>query len=158
MDVWLGINKHKENPLNTIKRTVESVYKKEDSLRVHSSLCMYRSFLFVSDITRHKKYVFDKFFTKMGIFPDTLGRRYFIFALLDNCDYERVCPKCTGRYHDILQHTLSECSKVAHLRLLLKCKLKFYNIPANICITDKRQLFLLALFGKRVFRNIHVSI
>ena len=61
---------------------------------------------------------------------------------------------CRGQYKDILQHTLDKCSKAAHLRLLLKYKLKFYNAPANLEINNKYQLYSLAITGQRVFMKV----
>ena len=154
LDVWLGISRPKENPMNTIRKVVEHSYLKDDLLKIQTSQCMYVSLLFKMNAKRSEKYVFENFFTNIGLFPDILGRRYFIYALLDECKYERVCRNCGGYYCDIIQHTLSECSKVSHPRMLLISKLMFYNIPNNVSVKNKRQLFNLALFGKRVFRNI----
>ena len=90
----------------------------------------------------------------MGFFSDALHRRLFIFALLDNCSFERKCPMCSGLYKDILKHTLDRCPKAAHCRLLLKFKLAFYNAPAYVNIKDKHQLYLLAISGKHVFVKV----
>ena len=115
---------------------------------------MFSAILLDPNPENHKKYRLVPFFERLGFFPNTLGRRQFIFALLDNCSFERTCPKCGGLYMDVLQHTLKECTKAAHLRLILKYKLNFYNLPASVDITNKYQLFLLAVEGKRVFRTI----
>ena len=61
---------------------------------------------------------------------------------------------CSGQHKDILQHTLDKCTKAAHLRLLLKYKLNFYNAPANLEINNKYQQYLLAITGQRVFMKV----
>ena len=89
----------------------------------------------------------------MGQFPNTNGRSKFVFALLDRCNFERACPLCGERHLDVLQHTLHGCTKARHQRLLLKMKLKFYNIPANIDTTNKFDLFASAV-KNRIYRKV----
>ena len=102
----------------------------------------------------HKKYQLFPFLNQLGSFPDALERRQFIFALLDNCSFDRECPKCSCLYKDILQHTLDSCPQAINSRLLLKYKLHFYNVPADAKIYNKYWLFQLALTGKRVFMKV----
>ena len=115
---------------------------------------MFNSLLLLPNTNSYKIYSTDPFFNRLGSFPDTIGRRYFIFALLDNCSFHRVCPKCKGQYTDVLQHTLKNCPKAGHLRLLLKYKLIFYNVPAKVNKANKCQLFQLAIYGKQVFKKV----
>ena len=115
---------------------------------------MFNSLLLVPNRDPHKTYRIFPFFNDLGLFPDTIGRRHFIFALLDNCSFNRVCPKCGGLHMDIIQHSLTNCPNAAHLRLLLKYKLNFYNVPTEVTLTEKHQLFKLAIHGKSVFRKI----
>jgi len=55
---------------------------------------------------------------------------------------------------DVIQHTLDNCQKADHLRRLLKYKINFYNVPANVDVFNKCQLFQLAIYGKRVFMKV----
>ena len=61
---------------------------------------------------------------------------------------------CGGCYLDVLQHMLRECHKTSNLRLRLQHKLKFYNGPKGLDITNKVELFALAINRKRVFLKI----
>ena len=115
---------------------------------------MFNKLLLLPNTDPQKSYHINPFFNQLGSFPDTLCRRHFIFALLDNCSFDRVCPKCKGQYKDVVQHTLDNCVKAAHLRLLLIYKLIFYNVPENVNIANKFQLFHLAIYEKRVFRKV----
>ena len=115
---------------------------------------MFNTVLLMQDPNPRKKYRMVSFFNQIGLFPDTIGRRHFIFALLDNCSFNRACPKCGILCKDVIQHTLDDCPNSAHTRLLLKYKLTLYNVPANIDITNKRQLFQLGIHGKRIFRKV----
>ena len=116
-----------------------------------ASTCLYTSILFTPT---QNKYSFQRFFMQIGIFPDTISRRAFIFALFDRCNFERLCPKCGVQYFDVLQHALKECPKFGYLRLILKHKLKFYNAPAEVDIRNKRELFCLSIFNKRIFIKV----
>ena len=153
LNVWLKIRRPKENILNSIRSAVESFYLKKDLQKCCESSCMYTSIIFNKNLTEHKRYKFEDFFTHMGQFPDTNGRSKFVFALLDRCNFERACPLCGERHLDVLQHTLHGCPKAHHLRLLLKMKLKFYNIPANIDLTNKLDLFASAV-KERIYRKV----
>ena len=154
LDVWLKLRQHKENPLNTIKRRVVSYYLAKDHIRCRNSLSMFYSLLLLPNTDPRKVYRISPLFNHLGLFRDTIDRRHFIFALLDNCSYNRVCPICEGLHMDVIQHTLDNCSKAAHLRLLLKYKLIFYNVPKNVNIANKHQLFQLAIYGKQVFKKV----
>lgn len=114
---------------------------------------MFHSLLLVPNRDPHKTYHIFPFFNDIGLFPDTIGRRHFIFALLENYSFNRVCPMCEGLFKNVIQHTLDNCSQAAHIRLLLKYKLTFYNITKNVDIANKCQLFQLAIYGKRVFKT-----
>ena len=152
-DVWLKICGSKENPLNTIRRTVELIYLKLDYEKCLASTCMYSTFLNSRSIFLQKKYMFDEFFTAIRLFPDTNSRRLFIYAILDRCNVEKACPKCGECFKDVLQHTLRECPQTGHLRLRLQNKLKFYNAPPSTEFSNKAQLFILGLSSK-LFRIV----
>ena len=154
LDVWLKIRRPKENPLKTIRRVVVAHYLRKDITKSLTSTCMYNSLLLAHKTSHLKRYRLVPFFKRLGLFPDTIGRRHFIFALLDNCSFNRVCPKCGGLHMDIIQHSLTNCPNTTHLRLLLKYKLKLYNAPSEVTLTDKHQLFKLAIHGKSVFRKV----
>ena len=111
------------------------------------------SIIFDTNLADHKRYTLDNFFKHIGQFLDTIGISQFIFALLDNCDFERVCPLCSESHLDVLQHTLRGCSKAHHLRLLLKMKLELFNVPGHINLSSKVELFTLAV-GKRLYRKV----
>ena len=152
--VWLKIKRPKENPLETIRRTVEQNCLKKDQAVCLASTCIYSSSLYTGNAFKQKKYIFEKIFNTIGLFPDADGRRQFIFALLDRCNFERVCPKCSMRTFDILKHFLNDCPRTDLLRLLLKIKLKLYNAPVSADFTNKEQLFSLAINGKTVYLKI----
>ena len=134
----------------TIKRLVVAHYLEKDIVKFHTSQTMFSMLFPLPNTAPQKSYCINPFFYQLGSFPDTIHRRHFMFALLDNCSIDRVCPKCNGQYKDVIQHTLDNCPKAANPRLLLKCKLRFYNASKNINIADKFQLFQLATYGKRV--------
>ena len=133
---------------------VVSHYLRLDVLRCQSLPSVYTSVFLNHNPIHHKRYQLIPFLNRLGLFPDALGRTQFIFFLLDNCSFDRVCPMCSGQHKDILQHTLDKCSQAAHLRLLLKYKLNFYNAPATLKINNKYQLYLLATTGQRVFMKV----
>ena len=110
--------------------------------------------LFQNKLLKRKSYKLNTFFTKIGRFPDALGRRHFIFALLDKRAFERKCPYCNEMYLDVLQHILRNCQKTAYLRLRLKHTLVLYNCPSTVDISNKMQLFTLAIQGKKVFLRV----
>ena len=117
------------------------------------SSCLYTSIIFNRKLKQHKRYKFEDFFRHIGQFPDTIGRRKFIYALLDRCNFTRECPLCRESHLDVLQHTLHECPKAQQHRLILKLKLNLYNIPVNIDLTNKSDLFACAV-RKRLYRKV----
>ena len=154
LDVWLKIRRPKENPLMTIKRLIVAHYLEKDIVKFQTSQTMFGMLFPLPNSDPQKSYRIIPFINQLGSFPNTICRRHFIFALLDNCSIDRVCPKCKGLFKDVLQHTLDNCPKAAHLRQLLKYKLRFYNAPKNVNIADKLHLFQLATYGKRVFKKV----
>ena len=153
LDVWLRISRPKENKLNSIRKSVEAFHLTRDMKKCCASQCMYTSLILNTNLKVHKRYTFEDFFKRLGQFPDTMGRCKFIFALLDRCNFERECPMCRERHFDVLEHTLHGCPKARHLRVLLKMKLELFNIPGNIDITNKAELFTLAI-RKRLYRRV----
>ena len=103
LDVWLKLRKHKENPLTKIRKIVTSHYLKLDVLRCQSLTSIYTSLFLNPNPKVHKQYQLFPFLNQLGSFPDALGRRQFIFALLDNCSFVRECPKCSCLHKDTLQ-------------------------------------------------------
>ena len=152
LDVWHLKCKPKENKLATIRRIVEAYHLKKDLAT--STDCLYMSILFQRNSKRSSAYKFEPFFSDMGLFPDTTTRSYFVFALLDNCKHDRICQKCREKFPDVLQHLLRDCPKTGRLRLSLTRHMKLYNVPPKVDLTNKRELFKLALYGKRVFLNV----
>ena len=153
LNVWLKHSRPKENTLHTIKKAVELFHINRDLKKCCETSCLYVSIIFNSNLREHKRYKFENFFEQLGQFPDTKGRSQFIFALLDNCSFERKCPLCNTSHLDVLQHTLRGCPKAHHIRLLLKLKLELYNIPGEVNLTNKVDLFTLAV-KKRIYRKI----
>ena len=155
LDIWLTLRRHKENPLNTIKRIVETHYLKADIEKSVTTPCLFISLLVGPEELRNKKYMLVQFFNYLGVFPNTTGRNHFIFALLDRCNFERKCLKCGKSFNDILAHMLKDCKGTFWLRARLKAKLVFFNAPQSIDVTNKTHLFRLALstlaFGNNTF-------
>ena len=120
------------NHLSNIKKIVESHYLKRDVTRCQVLPSFYTSTILNHNPKLQKRYQLTPILKQLGLFPDALGRRQFIFALLDNCSFERTCPKCSDAHKDILQHILNNCTQAAHSRLLFKYKLQFYNAPAKV--------------------------
>ena len=69
----------------------------------------------------------EPFFERVGLFPDAKSRSLFLFALLDNCKYDRICPMCSVSRKDIISHALAECSKAKDLKKTLELKFKLYG-------------------------------
>ena len=155
LDVWLKLRRHKENPLNTIRRVVEAHYLKADFEKCVNIPCLFTSLLFSPEKLRIKKYKLAPFFNYLGAFPNTTARNQFIFAMLDRCNFERRCLKCGKSFNDILAHMLKDCKGTLLFRSRLKAKLVFFNAPRNIDVSNKTHLFRLALstlaFGNNNF-------
>ena len=81
LDVLLKLPRRNENPLNTIRRVVETHYLSADIEKCMSTPCLFTSLLLDTIEFCNKKYKLASLFNHLGAFPDTTGRNHFIFAL-----------------------------------------------------------------------------
>ena len=81
LNVWLKLRKEKENPLNTIKKLVESHYLRIDLQRFVTIPCIYTSIFTESEVLPKKGYRISNIFSHFGAFPHTKGRIHFIYAV-----------------------------------------------------------------------------
>ena len=79
LDLWFKMCIPKEDPLSHIKRLVVSHYLRLDVLRCQSLPSVYTSISLIHNPTHHKRYQLIPFLNKLGLFPDALGRKQFIF-------------------------------------------------------------------------------
>ena len=141
MGIWHGMCPNKTNPQARIKRVVETYHLQKDKAvaretnSVYSGLVNYKA----------KRYELDARLSRLGIFESTKHRNTFIFALLDNATYERKCSHCGQEEMDITSHGMAECTSLRHQRKVFCMMMKFYNAPKNIDLSNKLEVFLLAL-------------
>ena len=148
--VWHGIINTKENPLARIKREIVAHHLKKDLESSRKVDCIYTSLCLIGN-----KYRFEKFFESFGNFKNTEHRRFFLYSLFDTCAYSRKCPKCNFLVRDVLNHTLTHCTKTKKIRLILKLKLTLLNTGTHVPptkLTCKTDLYFLAMLH-RSFRN-----
>ena len=131
---WHGICKDKTSPLSEIKRVVEKWCFHKDLEVGWKTDCLFSSlFLRRSQTSNNKGYKMEPLFNILGLFPSAVGRSLFLFALLDNCKYQRTCPMCKASEKDSISHALSACHKAKPQKKILLLKYKLYGAQ----FTDK---------------------
>ena len=151
MDIWHGLCPKGVSPKTMIKKRIEAYHYKEDLKKADKTKCLYTS---LTCFERKKmKYKFDERFSKPGNFQSSEHRRWFIYALFDTCSYHRECCRCGEYVLDMIQHCLRDCKSIQRQRDIFFITMRFYNLPPECNMTDKRQLFLFAQ-TKQCYLNI----
>ena len=153
LNVWVGICKPKVNPLREIRQVVEKYCFTKDLQKVLQTKCLYTTLFIKKRVYKDKKYKLEQFLAHMGQFPDAEGRKFFLYALLDTCQYERRCPRCNCLEKDIISHILSSCEKSQQLRLNTRLKFIFYGVPTTFNFNDKA-IFSLVIDAKLIFLRV----
>ena len=150
MDISHGLCPKGINPNTMIKNRVEAYHYKQGLIKADSTKCFYT----LTSFNRKKmKYEFDERFSKAGTFMSSEHRRCFIYSLLDTCSYQRECGRCGADVSDIIQHCLRECSGIQKEKHTFFLTMRLYNIPTWCDMTNKFQLFQVAL-TKQNYLNI----
>ena len=76
----------------------------------------------------------------MGRFATTRHRRVFLYALLDEVNYDRQCGNCGTTVRDITFHGLQECPRAERQREILELTMRLYNAPKELNLRCKAQL------------------
>ena len=146
---WHGIQRGNQNPLNTIKRAVETHYFKKDLDTARNKNCIFSKLLLTTDDIVKKKYTLFQIFKSAGMFFNTTARIKFIKALLNPNSYLQECKLCKLQFYDILLHQLTTCPKLTTQRTTLKHKLIFYGTKPTPEIDNPFLLFSYALTNKK---------
>ena len=80
LDIWLKLSRHKENPLNTMRRVIATHYLKADIEKCVNTPCLFTSLLLEPEELLTKKYVVH-FSNYLWAFPHTC-RNHFMLTLI----------------------------------------------------------------------------
>ena len=149
MGIWHGICHIKTNPLSMIKRVVETYHLQKDRAVARETNCIYTGLINY----KAKRYEMDSRLRMLGLFESSKYRSTFIYALLDNSSYVRKCPHCTKEVKDMTSHGMAECTGLRNQRKVFCLMMKFYDGPKNIDLSNKREVFPLAL-SKKCFLKV----
>ena len=100
MDLWHGKCPMGINPLNSIRKIVESYHLGKDEVAVQKIECMYRKM----KIPGIKKYQIEQRLTEVGRFQSSEHRGQFLHVLLDTAKYERSCKNYGKKVKDLTDH------------------------------------------------------
>ena len=149
MDLWHGICPVKVNPLARIKRIVEEYYLKKDQKVAQEADSVYGTLT----LFHEKKYKLDRRLKGIGRFQTTEHRSVFLYAFLDNCNYDRECGHCGMKVKDITKHGMEDCKGVEQERKIYCTMMKLYDAPTTINLRHKTEVFKLA-FTKKCFLKV----
>ena len=153
MDIWHGICPsnvtQKINPL-AIRKMVEQYHLKKDLETAQKKSCVYTAL----KVFKGKKYRFESWLQHMGRFPSTDHRRTFIYSLLDTSNYDRVCRNCGSTVTDVVKHGLADCPGLKHQRRKFRMLMEFYNVPKEVDLQKKVDVFEAALRKKSLLKVV----
>ena len=148
MNTWHGKCPKKVNPLKRIKRIVQAYQIQLDLERLRRSNCAYSKLRIFKD----KRYTLEPWLQEVGRFASTKHRGVFLYALLDEANYDRQCKNCGRLVKDITTHGLNECSEVEHQREIFEKTMRLYNAPADMNMKCKLHVMKEALVKKSLLR------
>ena len=94
LNVWVRICRPKINPLREIRSIVEEFWYKKDLQKALQTNCLCTTLFVKNRLYDYKKYKLENFLKHIGKFPDVEGRKFYLYALLDTCQYKKRCPRC----------------------------------------------------------------
>ena len=153
---WHGIHRGIENPLNSIKRTINAYYLNKDLTVAMSKRCSFTTLYLRGNAEYGKRYTLVKPFTNAGTFRTSSSRTKFIRALLNTNSYLQKCNFCSVTFYNLLNHQLTRCPYLTTQRETLQHKLALYGFSADSFshLCDISRLIMHTLWDKNLLISL----